>query len=125
MKNRMNALPFILLSVVINTLAQLLLKQGASRLAHVSLSWPQLPHLLWQISVNPYIVSGLICYVASVASWLVVLARSDVSFAYPLTSLGYVFTALAGYWFFHESLGASRLIGIGVILIGVYLITKS
>lgn len=121
----MNALPFIFLSVLINTAAQLLLKQGTNRIGDFNLSWQHLPSLLCQIAFDPYIFLGMVCYVASVGSWLVVLSRTDVSYAYPLVSLGYILTALAGYFFFHEALSFTRIAGILVILAGVYLITRS
>lgn len=122
----MNALPFIALSIIINTLAQLLLKLGTNRMGdiHFSWNWQHLFHLFWQVAFNPYILLGLTCYVASVVSWLVVLSKIDVSVAYPLVSLGYILTAIAGYYFFHEAMSVTRIGGIFVILIGVYLITK-
>lgn len=121
----MNVFPFIILSVIINTAAQLLLKLGMDRIGHFSISWHQLPNLLWQVCLNPYIVLGMFCYVASVGSWLIVLSRSDVSYAYPMVSLGYILTAIAGYYFFQEALSLSRIAGILVIMLGVYLITRS
>ena len=94
----MTVLPFVFLSVFINTAAQLLLKLGMNRVGGFTLSWQHLPSLLMQVGLNPYIVLGMFCYVASVGSWLVVLSRSEVSYAYPLVSLGYILTALAGYF---------------------------
>ncbi len=121
----MNTLPYILLSVVINTLAQLLLKLGMTRLGSFSLSWQHLPSLIGQVSCNPYIILGMVCYVASVGSWLIVLSRADVSYAYPMASLGYILTAFAGYYWLHETLSPARILGIIVIMMGVYLITRS
>jgi drug/metabolite transporter (DMT)-like permease len=121
----MHVLPYILLSVFINTAAQLLLKLGMNRIGHFALSWQQLPQLIEQVAFNPFIVLGMVCYVASVASWLVVLSRVDVSYAYPMVSLGYILTAVAGYFLFHEGLSIVRIAGILVIMLGVYLITRS
>jgi multidrug transporter EmrE-like cation transporter len=75
--------------------------------------------------VNPYILAGLACYVLSVAVWLLVLSRVEVSFAYPLLSIGYIVTASAGWIFFDESMGIIRWSGILVICLGVWLITRS
>jgi drug/metabolite transporter (DMT)-like permease len=77
------------------------------------------------IAVNPYILAGLACYVLSVAVWLLVLSRVEVSFAYPLLSIGYIVTASAGWIFFDESMGIIRWSGILVICLGVWLITRS
>ena len=48
--------------------------------------------------------AGLLCYVVSVAVWLLVLSRVEVSFAYPLLSVGYIVNAVAGYYLFQENL---------------------
>ena len=49
----------------------------------------------------------------------------DVSYAYPLLSVGYIVTAVAGKTLFGEALGPVRLAGVLVICLGVYLITRS
>ena len=67
----------------------------------------------------------MVCYAASVILWIVVLSKVEVSFAYPLLSIGYVVVALVGWRFFGESLSAIRFVGIVIICIGVYLISKS
>ena len=69
--------------------------------------------------------SGLGCYVLSVVFWILALARVEVSVAYPMLSLGYVVNALAAWWLFDENLSGTRLAGIGVILVGVWLVARS
>jgi drug/metabolite transporter (DMT)-like permease len=71
------------------------------------------------------ILGGLGCYVISVVVWILGLSRVDVSVAYPLLSMGYVINAVAAWWLFGEVLSAQRLLGIGVILIGVVLVARS
>ena len=61
----------------------------------------------------------------SVIVWLLVLSRVEVSYAYPLLSVGYIVTAFAGYTFFGEAMGAVRWAGVVVICLGVLLITRS
>lgn len=118
-------LPLILLSVLINTAAQLLLKQGMIRIGHFDFSWPKLFSIAFQVAANPYIVAGMFCYVASVAVWLLVLSRAAVSYAYPLISLGYITTSLAAWLLFNEPLSPTRILGILVIMAGVFLITRT
>ena len=65
------------------------------------------------------------CYVISVGVWMMALSRVEVSYAYPLLSVGYIVTAFAGHLFFEEELGAVRWVGILVICLGVYLIPRS
>jgi multidrug transporter EmrE-like cation transporter len=42
-----------------------------------------------------------------------------------MLSIGYIVNAFAAYWLFGESLNAQKLIGIGVIVVGVYLVARS
>jgi multidrug transporter EmrE-like cation transporter len=57
--------------------------------------------------------------------WLKVLSRVDVSYAYPMLSIGYVVAALAGRMFFGEPVDLIRWAGIVTIGIGVWLITRT
>jgi len=54
-----------------------------------------------------------------------VLARSDVSYAYPFVSLGFVFTSLYAFVALHEPLQAGRVGGIALIVLGVFFVARS
>jgi len=57
--------------------------------------------------------------------WILALSRVPVSVAYPMLSIGYIVNALAAWWLFGESLGAQKLVGIGFIVVGVFLVARS
>tara|TARA_A100000171_G_scaffold52947_1_gene74492 strand:- start:845 stop:1219 length:375 start_codon:yes stop_codon:yes gene_type:complete len=118
-------LPLIIFCVLLNTAAQILLKVGMKSIGHFDFILQNFWPIFLKIAQNPAIIGGLFLYVLSVGFWMMALSRVDVSYAYPLSSLGYVFTALAGYWFLQENLSATRILGIIVILGGVYLVSKS
>ncbi len=118
-------LPLILFGVLLNATAQLCLKQGMRQIGHFAFSLENLLPIGLKAALNPFIFSGLLCYVVSVVVWLLALSRVDVSYAYPLLSVGYIVTAFAGQLFFQEALGPTRWAGIIVICLGVYLITRS
>lgn len=118
-------LSLILSGVMLNALAQLSLKQGMRSIGHFSFSPENLLGMVTIIGLNPFVLIGLCCYVISVVIWLLVLSRVEVSYAYPLLSLGYIVTALAGWLFFDESMNLLRWAGIGVICCGVWLITRT
>ena len=56
--------------------------------------------------------------------WIVVLSRVPIGVAHPLFSIGYIVNAISGYLFFHEVLSTTQMVGIAVIIIGVFLITQ-
>ena len=118
-------LPLILLGVLLNAMAQLCLKQGMRQVGHFAFSLENILPIGFKVAINPFVFTGLMCYVISVLVWLMALSRVEVSFAYPLLSVGYIVTAFAGQFFFGETLGPVRWAGILVICFGVYLITRS
>ncbi len=121
----MNHLPLILLGVLLNAGAQLFLKEGMRRIGHFEFVWANIIPIGLQVAGNLFILAGLTSYVISVVVWLLVLSRVEVSYAYPLLSVGYIVNAVAGYYLFQENLSFARVAGIAIIVVGVYLITKS
>ncbi len=121
----MKYLPLILLGVLLNAAAQLCLKEGMRRIGHFEFVWRNVVPIGLQVAGNLFIVAGLALYVVSVVVWLLVLSRVEVSFAYPLLSVGYIVNAVAGYYLFQENLSPTRITGILIICAGVYFVTRS
>lgn len=125
----MKAIDFtwVLSGVLLNAVAQLLLKAGASSAGEISMSAgaPALWRTASGLAMHPGILGGLACYAVSVVLWIVALSRVEVSVAYPMLSIGYVVNALLAWWLFGESLDLQRWLGIGVIIAGVILVAHS
>ena len=121
----MNYLPLILLGVLLNAGAQLLLKEGMRRVGYFEFAWANVFPIALQVAGNMFIIGGLLSYVVSVVVWLLVLSRVEVSYAYPLLSVGYIVNAVAGYYLFQENLSLPRITGILIIIVGVYFVTRS
>lgn len=115
----------ILTGVLLNTLAQLLLKAGMTQIGHFEFSFGNVMPIGFKVMMNVPILSGLCAYVVSVIVWLLVLSRVQVSFAYPMLSIGYIVNAVAAYYFFGEAFSIARVTGIFVIIAGVYLVSQS
>jgi drug/metabolite transporter (DMT)-like permease len=77
------------------------------------------------MALEPHIVAGLACYVVSVVVWIIGLSRVPVSIAYPMLSLGYIINAIAAHYLLGEALTLSRWVGIGFIIVGVWLVARS
>jgi multidrug transporter EmrE-like cation transporter len=115
----------ILAGVLLNAAAQLLLKAGVTRVGEFSFSIDNAIPMGFKLLTQLPIIGGLACYGISVVVWIMALSRVPVSVAYPMLSIGYIVNAFAAYWLFGESLNAQKLIGIGVIVVGVYLVARS
>ena len=104
----------ILVGVLLNAAAQLLLKAGTNAMP-----------LGLRLAIEPHILAGLACYVVSVVVWVVALSRVPVSIAYPMLSIGYVVNAIAAWYLLGEAVTPMRLVGIGIIVLGVFIVARS
>jgi len=123
----MNLLSFslVLAGVLLNAAAQLLLKAGTNSIGAFGFTADNLVPVGIKVASNPYIVGGLGCYAVSVVVWIMALSRVEVSLAYPMLSIGYVVNAIAAWYLFGEALSAQRMVGIGTIIVGVFLVARS
>lgn len=118
-------LTLLILGVLLNAAAQLLIKAGMTRIGEFDFHINNALPIGLQVVSNIPIILGLTAYVFSVALWMMVLSRVDVSLAYPMLSLGYVVNAIAAFYLFAEPLSALRVGGIFIILMGVFMVARS
>jgi multidrug transporter EmrE-like cation transporter len=108
------SLTYILVAVVLGTVAQLFLKAGTNA-APVGLG----------LAFEPRILAGLACYAVSMVVWILALSKTPVSVAYPMTALGFALNAALAWWLLGETVTPMRMAGIGVIIVGVVLVARS
>lgn len=82
---------------------------------------------IWRVVKAGATKRNLILGVALEAAFFLVLlgllSRSDVSFIWPLTAIGFVLTTLAAKWVLHEEIPPLRWAGVLLIMLGAGLIT--
>jgi multidrug transporter EmrE-like cation transporter len=110
---------------LLNAGAQLLLKAGTISIGAFAFTRGNILPVGLKLATEPHIIGGLACYVVSVVVWIMALSRVQVSMAYPMLSIGYVVNAIAAWYLFGEAVTATRLAGIGIIVIGVYIVARS
>jgi multidrug transporter EmrE-like cation transporter len=123
----MSALSFalILTGVLLNAAAQLLLKAGTNAVGHFAFHAGNVIPVGMKLAFEPHILGGMLCYVVSLIVWIMALSRVQVSVAYPMLSIGYVVNAVVAYYWLGESVSVMRLAGIGVIVLGVFIVARS
>ena len=120
-----SAFAFLLTGVLLNAGAQLLLKAGTNALGVITLTRDNWWDMLWKMGAQGHFVAGVACYMVSLLVWIMGLSRVPVSVAYPMLSLGYVINAIAAYYLFGESVTMTRWLGIGFIIVGVWLVART
>lgn len=113
----------ILGSVLLNAIAQLLIRKGMLCIGIVGMG--NMVQNIGAMITNIWLWGAMISYAVSILLWMSVLSKVEVSFAYPFLSIGYIFAAVVGYMVFNENLSVTRIAGIIVICIGVILISRS
>lgn len=116
----------ILLSVTLSAIAQVLFKFGMSTPAvQRTLADGSALDAMLAVCLSPGVLGGLALYGIGTVLWLGVLSRTEVSQAYPFVGLGFVFTALIGYFHFGDALSLLRICGIALVIGGIFLIARS
>jgi uncharacterized membrane protein len=120
----MSHLILILASVVLTSIGQLFFKKGMMMLDHAH-QHASLWKLMANSLLNGYVLLGFLSFGAGAMLWLAVLAKEEVSYAYPLSSLGYLIVLAGSFLFFHEHISSARVIGILLLILGVFFIEYS
>lgn len=123
----MTAISFalILTGVLLNAAAQLLLKAGTNAVGHFDFQLQNVLPVGLKLAFEPHIMGGMACYAISLVVWIMALSRVPVSIAYPMLSIGYVINAFIAWQWFGEPLVTQKLMGIGFIIVGVWLVARS
>ncbi len=114
----------ILLSTVFTVAGQLFFRKGMLDIGEISFSLQSLWKTLGGTVSNIYVISGFILFALGAIWWLVILSKAEVSYAYPIGSLGYVLLLFASWLFLGESIPLSRWIGVLLICLGIFFIVR-
>ena len=69
--------------------------------------------------------AAMTLYGVTTLAWIWVLQRAELGKTYPLMALAFVFVPVASYWLFGERFGTSYLVGIALIVAGIWLTTRA
>ena len=124
---KMAGIVLLLVTIIASASAQLLLKAGMVSLHDLSVSSDSFTAAFLHGSVIGWVLGGFVCYAISMLAWLGVLARFQLSFAYPLLGLSYVMVYLGAVAWpkLAEPLSLVRLAGILLVVVGVGLVAVS
>ena len=115
---RRRALLLVFFCTLIGAISQILIKVGATLLAH-QVAHPGRIAAAVGMFTNPWLFSGYALYGVSAVLMVLALRDGELSLLYPVIALTYVWVALLSFVIFHESVGAFKMAGIGLIVAGV------
>jgi multidrug transporter EmrE-like cation transporter len=114
----------VLLTAGLTVVANLLLRTGVIRAGAMGGNLTELPSVLLRLASQPLFVIGFIAYGSASLVWFRVIATEPLSTAYPvLVSLTFLLVTLSATILFQEAVSIRKLCGLGVVLIGILMLT--
>jgi drug/metabolite transporter (DMT)-like permease len=114
----------ILLSVLCGVAGQTVIKIGVSQPGASEAAAGFLP-LVMMILRSPMVLLGLVLYGLGALAWIAVLARVDLSIAYPFLALNFILVTLSSQYLLGENVPGLRWLGVLVICSGIFLVARS
>ncbi len=115
----------LLFAISLSVTGEFLLKAGMNQVGMLSLTPKGFMSGLLRAFSNPRILAGFALIFCGSLIWLAVLSRVELSWAYPMLSLGYLFVVLTSWFFLGEAFSLLRVMGTLFICLGVYFIFRS
>ena len=109
------------MTIAMDTIVQLCWKFAVEQVPDTIDLW----HTVAAILHEPLFIVALLVFFLQFFNWMIVLAHADLSFAQPITALSYVTVSGASMAMFHEHLSPLRMVGLLMILVGVWIISRT
>ncbi|MDB6018328.1 MAG: hypothetical protein JWR19_2817 [Pedosphaera sp.] len=120
-------LTILLIGLVFEAVGVVYLNKGLKQVGEVhQISVSEVLRVIKSGVTNPNILLGVFFEAVFFGTLLVLMSKGgEVSFIWPLTALGFVFTTLAARFILHENVPLVRWGGVLLIMLGAALITYS
>lgn len=118
------SLVFLGLGVMTQTASLLLQKFALTRMALNAWESGNFVTNFMALAFNPLIIISVIGSFVSLGLWLVAISKMEISVAYPMVSVGYVITMIAGYYLFGEPITPVKALGMVLIVAGVFCLSR-
>lgn len=112
---------FILVSIAFNVAGQTVLKSGVNKLGALMFNFTS----IFKAFSSPLVLGGLFLYLLGSVFWILALSHKDLSYAYPMLSIGYLVIILVSWGILGEQITYVRMLGVLLISFGIILVFKS
>ncbi len=116
----------LLIGLVCESTGVVLLKKGINRIGDVNgYTLAEIFRVVKSGLTSQQIWLGIFFEALFFIGLLILLAKSDISFLWPLTGLSFVFATISAMWFLGEQVSALRWVGVALIVLGAGFISYS
>jgi len=115
----------VLLNVILFSYSQIIVKYEVANLGPFRLdSFSSIMNYLFRVFTNIGMISAFLAVLFGAISWIYAMNKLELSSAYPLLSINFIIIPIMSYFLFDESLNAYKLIGIGIIILGLVVFSR-
>ena len=116
----------LLIGLIFESAGVVLLKKGMMQIGEVKgVNISEIARIIKAGATSWQILLGVFFEALFFVCLLVLMAKCDISFLWPLTSLSFVFSTFAAMFFLHERVSVTRWMGVILVMIGAALISYS
>jgi len=116
----------LILALVVEAVGVVFLSKGLKQIGEVqTVSAREIGRIIAKGATNASVLFGVALEAAFFGALLYLLSQRDVSLIWPLTSLGFVITAIAAKFVLKEEVSALRWAGVALIVFGATLVSYS
>jgi len=112
--------------IIITPVGNLLLKWGMNQCGSITDTNLGVVQYYMGVLSKPQVLVGAVIYIVSALLWLAILGMMDISAAYPIFVSGaFLIVTVAAILLFQEHVNLVRILGISVVLLGIFLVSQS
>jgi len=110
---------YIFLTIFFTVYGQLVLKWQVSLVGSLPDGNLEKFLFLFKLFLNPWVFSAFISAFLASLAWMATISKLDLSHAYPFMGLNFVVVFALSVLLFQEPVNAQKIIGVGLIIIGL------
>src|ERR1700682_1308406 len=110
---------YIVLTIALTVYGQLVIKWQVINAG----AFPDVPlqkvRFLSHLFVNPWVISAMVAAVLASVAWMAAMTKLQLSHAYPFMSATFVLVLALSGIIFHEPITTPKILGLGLIVLGI------
>ena len=119
-------LVLVLVAAMLGGVGHVMLAKGMKTVGDLTEAAPsRLGGLVGRVALNPWVVAGVVLQAVFFFMYLTLLSRAEVSWLLPITALDYLFVVLLAQYLLAEAVTPVRWAGVGLIVVGVALVSRT
>jgi multidrug transporter EmrE-like cation transporter len=115
---------YIIATIAFTVYSQMIIRWQVSKSGELPELFIGKLYFVTNLLLNPWVISAIFATFLAGVSWMLVLSRFEISYAYPWVGLNFVLILILAVAFFGESYSFMKALGTLLILFGIVIISK-